>query len=163
MRSFYFACLPGLRLHRRPSVSRYLRPTRGLLATTRLFHRRRRLSPHRKPPQSHRISKGRSLIGSPLKIVDWTPSLKPSVAVANFRARAEGDEMSAPGPPWTPEEDALLRSMGTAGESATAISTLLNRAPTQCAGRLTYSTSGWPVRRQGQSRSGNDKPTCSFK
>ena len=127
MRSFYFACLPGLRLHRRPSVSRYLRPTRGLLATTRLFHRRRRLSPHRKPPQSHRIGKGRSLIGSPLKIVDWTPSLKPSVAVANFQARAEGDEMSAPGPPWTPEEDALLRSMGTAGESATAIATLLKR------------------------------------
>jgi hypothetical protein len=35
--------------------------------------------------------------------------------------------MSAPGPPWTPEEDALLRSMGAAGESATAIATLLKR------------------------------------
>ena len=31
--------------------------------------------------------------------------------------------MSAPGPPWTPEEDGLLRSMGAAGESATAIAT----------------------------------------
>jgi hypothetical protein len=35
--------------------------------------------------------------------------------------------MSAPGPPWTPEEDALLRSTGAAGESATAIATLLKR------------------------------------
>ena len=35
--------------------------------------------------------------------------------------------MSAPGPPWTPEEDALLRAMGAAGESATAIATLLKR------------------------------------
>jgi len=35
--------------------------------------------------------------------------------------------MSAPGPPWTPEEDGLLRSMGAAGESATAIATLLKR------------------------------------
>ena len=41
--------------------------------------------------------------------------------------RAEGEEMSAPGPPWTPEEDGLLRSMGAAGESATAIATLLKR------------------------------------
>ena len=29
--------------------------------------------------------------------------------------------MTAPGPPWTPKEDGLLRSMGAAGESATAI------------------------------------------
>jgi hypothetical protein len=35
--------------------------------------------------------------------------------------------MSAPGPRWTPEEDGLIRSMGTAGESATAIATLLKR------------------------------------
>src|SRR6266436_3127805 len=35
------------------------------------------------------------------------------------RARAEGEEMTVPGPPWTPEEDGLLRSMGAAGESAT--------------------------------------------
>jgi hypothetical protein len=35
--------------------------------------------------------------------------------------------MTAPGLPWTPEEDALLRSMGAAGESATAIATLLKR------------------------------------
>jgi hypothetical protein len=35
--------------------------------------------------------------------------------------------MTAPGPAWTPEEDALLRSMGAAGESATAIATLLKR------------------------------------
>src|SRR3979490_1304138 len=43
------------------------------------------------------------------------------------RARAEGEEMTAPGSPWTPEEDGLLRSMGAAGESATAIATLLKR------------------------------------
>ena len=40
---------------------------------------------------------------------------------------AEGEEMSAPGPSWTPYEDGLLRSMGAAGESATAIATLLKR------------------------------------
>src|SRR5712672_1524405 len=40
---------------------------------------------------------------------------------------AESEEMTAPGPPWTPEEDGLLRSMGAAGESATAIATLLKR------------------------------------
>ena len=39
----------------------------------------------------------------------------------------KSEEMSAPGPPWTPEEDGLLRSMGAAGESATAIATLLKR------------------------------------
>jgi hypothetical protein len=32
--------------------------------------------------------------------------------------------MSAPEFPWTPEKDGLLRSMGAAGESATAIATL---------------------------------------
>jgi len=35
--------------------------------------------------------------------------------------------MSAPAPLWTPEEDELLRSMGAAGESATAIAALLKR------------------------------------
>ena len=35
--------------------------------------------------------------------------------------------MNVPGPPWTHEEDGLLRSMGAAGESATAIATLLER------------------------------------
>jgi hypothetical protein len=42
---------------------------------------------------------------------------------------AEGEEMSAPGPPWTPEKDRLLRSMGAAGESAAAIATLLKHTP----------------------------------
>jgi hypothetical protein len=131
LRSFYFACLPGLRLHRRPSVSRYLRLTRGLLATTRLFHRRRRLSPqHRKPPQPHRISKGRSLIGSPLKIVDWTPGLKPSVAVANCRTRAKGYEMTGSRPagrPWTRGEEDQLRVMLAAGMKSPAIALKLRR------------------------------------
>src|SRR6267378_1294446 len=45
------------------------------------------------------------------------------------RARAEGEEMSAPEFPWTPEEDGLLRSMGAAGESTAAIATLLKRTP----------------------------------
>jgi hypothetical protein len=31
------------------------------------------------------------------------------------------------GSPWTPEKDGLLRSMGAAGESTTAIATLLKR------------------------------------
>jgi hypothetical protein len=37
--------------------------------------------------------------------------------------------MSAPGAPWTPEEDGLLRSIGAAGESVAAIATLLKRSP----------------------------------
>ena len=43
------------------------------------------------------------------------------------RVVEEGEEMTIPGPPWTPEEDGLLQSMGAAGESATAIATLLKR------------------------------------
>jgi hypothetical protein len=35
--------------------------------------------------------------------------------------------MSAPTPPWTPDEDGLLRSMGAAGESANTIAMLLKR------------------------------------
>src|SRR5882757_9666487 len=69
---------------------------------------------------------------------------------------AESEEMTAPGPPWTPEEDGLLRSMGAAGESATAIATLLKRKAAGCTSELTYSRSSWPVRRQGRSGSGND-------
>src|SRR5260370_15799771 len=42
---------------------------------------------------------------------------------------AEGEEMSPPGPPWTPEKDGLLRSMGAAGESAAAMATLLTHSP----------------------------------
>jgi hypothetical protein len=38
--------------------------------------------------------------------------------------------MTTPGPPpWTPEKDGLLRSMGAAGESTAAIATLLKRTP----------------------------------
>jgi hypothetical protein len=37
--------------------------------------------------------------------------------------------MSARGSAWTPEEDRLLRSMGAAGESPTAIATLIKRSP----------------------------------
>ena len=46
-----------------------------------------------------------------------------------WRARAEGEEMSAPEFLWTPEKDGLLRSMGAAGESTAAIATLLKRTP----------------------------------
>jgi hypothetical protein len=62
---------------------------------------------------------------------------------------AEGEEMSAPGPAWSAEEEDLLRSLAAAGESAAAIATLH-------ASVLTYSRSSWHVRRQGRSRSGND-------
>jgi hypothetical protein len=37
--------------------------------------------------------------------------------------------MTAPGAPWTPEEDGLLRSIGAAGESVATIATLLKRSP----------------------------------
>jgi hypothetical protein len=37
--------------------------------------------------------------------------------------------MRAPRHAWTPEEDGLLRSMGAAGESTTAIATLLKHTP----------------------------------
>jgi hypothetical protein len=36
--------------------------------------------------------------------------------------------MSAPGPAWSAEEEDLLRSLAAAGESATAIATLLKRS-----------------------------------
>jgi len=52
---------------------------------------------------------------------------KSPVPIQEQSRPAKGEEMSAPGPPWTPEEDGLLRSMGAAGESATAIATLLKR------------------------------------
>jgi hypothetical protein len=35
--------------------------------------------------------------------------------------------MSAPTPPWTPDEDGLLRSMWAAGENANTIAMLLKR------------------------------------
>jgi DNA-binding NarL/FixJ family response regulator len=44
------------------------------------------------------------------------------------KAGAEGKEMSAPGSPWTPEEDGLLRSIGAAGESVVAIAKRLKRS-----------------------------------
>jgi hypothetical protein len=44
------------------------------------------------------------------------------------RARAQGEEMSAPGPAWSAEEEELLRSLAAAGESAVAIATLLKRS-----------------------------------
>ena len=37
--------------------------------------------------------------------------------------------MTARGPAWTPEETGLLRSMAAAGESPTAIATLIKRTP----------------------------------
>ena len=65
--------------------------------------------------------------------------------------------MSAPGPPWTPEEDGLLRSMGAAaGESATAIATLLKRKAAGVHQRAHLLEIKLPVRRQGRSGSGND-------
>src|SRR5258708_5122537 len=52
---------------------------------------------------------------------------KSPVPIQEQSRPAKGEEMSAPWPRWTPEEDGLLRSMGAAGESATAIATLLKR------------------------------------
>jgi hypothetical protein len=66
------------------------------------------------------------------------------------RARAEGEEMTAPGPPWTPEEDGLLRSMGAAGESATAIATLLKRKAAGVHQRAHLLEIKWPVRCQAE-------------
>jgi hypothetical protein len=37
--------------------------------------------------------------------------------------------MTAPGSPWTPEKDGLLRSMAAAGESTAAIASLLKCTP----------------------------------
>ena len=50
----------------------------------------------------------------------------------------------------------LLRSLAAAGESATAIATLLKRKAAGVTSELTYSRSSWPVRRQGRSQSGNN-------
>jgi hypothetical protein len=52
---------------------------------------------------------------------------KSPVPIQEQSRPAKGEEMSAPRPRWTPEEDVLLRSMGAAGESAAAIAALLKR------------------------------------
>jgi hypothetical protein len=82
---------------------------------------------------------------------------KSPVPIQEQARRAEGEEMSAPRPRWTPEEDGLIRSMGASGESATAIATLLKHTPPQCASGPKYSRSTWPVHCQGRSQSGNDQ------
>jgi len=51
---------------------------------------------------------------------------KSPVPIQEQSRPVEGEEMSAPRPRWTPEEDDLIRSMGTAG-SAAAIAALLKR------------------------------------
>ena len=63
-------------------------------------------------------------------MVDWTPGLKPSVAVANCQARAEGEEMAGPRPaglPWTRGEEDQLRAMLEAGMKTPAIALKLRR------------------------------------
>jgi hypothetical protein len=52
---------------------------------------------------------------------------KSPVPIQEQSRPAEGEEILRPR--WTPEEDGLIRSMGAAGESAAAISTLLKRSP----------------------------------
>jgi len=44
-------------------------------------------------------------------------------------SEAEGEEMSAPGPAWTPEDEGLLRRWGRLAKSAAAIADLLKRSP----------------------------------
>jgi hypothetical protein len=66
--------------------------------------------------------------------------------------------MSASGPPWTPEKDGLLRSMGAAGESTAAIATLLKRTPEAVRRRarlLKIKLARWPPGRQAK----GDRPT----
>jgi len=56
---------------------------------------------------------------------------------------------------WTPEEDGLLRSMGAAGESATAIATLLKHTPggSAQAGSLTQDQVGsFAARAEGKGK-----------
>ena len=52
---------------------------------------------------------------------------KSPVPIQEQSRPADGEEMSALRPRWTPEEDVLIRSMGAAGESAAAIAELLKR------------------------------------
>src|SRR5258707_13379386 len=66
-------------------------------------------------------------IARPLRRVSENKSTR--IEYDPLQEAEKSEEMSAPGPPWTPEEDGLLRSMGAAGESATAIATLLKRKP----------------------------------
>ena len=65
------------------------------------------------------------------------------------RDGAEGEEMTARGPAWTPEETGLLRSMAAAGESPTAIATLIKRTPDAVRKRAQLLKSIWPVCRRG--------------
>jgi hypothetical protein len=54
--------------------------------------------------------------------------LKKSKKISGKKAPAEGEEMTAPGPAWSDEEEELLRSLAAAGESVVAIATLLKRS-----------------------------------
>src|SRR6266849_9441903 len=70
----------------------------------------------------------------------------------------KSEEMSAPGPPWTPEEDGLLRSMGRLAKVPPRLQRCSSANRRGCTSERTYSRSGWPVRYQGRSRSGNNPP-----
>ncbi len=58
-------------------------------------------------------------------------AMKSPVPIQEQSRPAEGEEILRPR--WTPEEDDLIRSMGTAGESAAAIAALLKRIAPGCA------------------------------
>src|SRR3981189_2065210 len=58
----------------------------------------------------------------------------------------KSEEMSAPGPPWTPEEDGLLRSMGRLAKVPPRLQRGSSANRRGCTSGRTYSRSGWPVR-----------------
>jgi hypothetical protein len=72
------------------------------------------------------------------------------------RILEEGEEMTVPGPPWTPEEDALLRSMGRPPKAPPRLQRCSSAKRRGCISGLTYSRSGWRARCQVRSRSGNN-------
>src|SRR5882757_3656908 len=69
---------------------------------------------------------------------------------------AESEEMTAPGPPWTPEEAGCSDRWGRLAKALPRLQRCSSAKRRGCTSELTYSRSSWPVRRQGRSGSGND-------
>jgi hypothetical protein len=73
------------------------------------------------------------------------------------RRLKKSEEMSAPGPPWTPEEDGCSDRWGRLAKAPPRLQRCSSAKRRACTSERTYSRSSWPVRRRGRSQSGNDQ------
>ena len=74
---------------------------------------------------------------------------KSPVPIQEQSRPAKGEEMSAPWPRWTPEEDGLLRSMGRLAKAPPRLQRCSSAKRRGCTSVLTYSRSSWPDSLQG--------------